>query len=344
MRRLACLLALATIWSAYAPLPASGPGNLTQLLNELSRRRGVRIAFSHTVSDLVTVADSSFEGDVAEVLERWLRGTDLWYRAIEDYFYIYKVHTPPPQSHPTIPKPPSRPTPAPPPAPPAAERTVSYAPVLAAPLATMPPGPAYPLIRMETPLVPLRLSESGPVAAPPKWAIKTNLLYDATSTMNVGVELALGDRWTLDVSGNYNPWTFPDNRKMRNWLIQPEVRRWFGERFSGHFAGVHAHVGGYNWGGMLPWGFRSGKMFGSIENEAIRDHRYQGLLWGVGASYGYLRMLGRRWGIEATVGVGYARLWYDKFPCARCGQKIGHRTKHYFGPTKAGISLIYILK
>ena len=39
-----------------------------------------------------------------------------------------------------------------------------------------------------------------------RWAVKSNLLYDAATTVNLGVEAALGRRVTLDVSGNYNPW------------------------------------------------------------------------------------------------------------------------------------------
>lgn len=46
-----------------------------------------------------------------------------------------------------------------------------------------------------------------------KAAIKTNLLYDATSTLNLGFEFGLSPKWTLDISGNYNPWQFDDNRK-----------------------------------------------------------------------------------------------------------------------------------
>lgn len=37
-----------------------------------------------------------------------------------------------------------------------------------------------------------------------KAAIKTNILYDATATVNLGVEIGLAPRWTLDISGNYN--------------------------------------------------------------------------------------------------------------------------------------------
>ena len=59
-----------------------------------------------------------------------------------------------------------------------------------------------------------------------KVGIKTNLLYDATTTMNLGIEFGLAPKWTLDISGNYNPWTFSENRKMKHWLIQPEARYW----------------------------------------------------------------------------------------------------------------------
>jgi hypothetical protein len=55
-------------------------------------------------------------------------------------------------------------------------------------------------------------------------------------------------------------------------------------------------------------------------------------------------VLGNRWGLEATVGVGYAYLDYDKYPCAKCGRKIGSASEHYFGPTKAGITLIFMIK
>ena len=35
-----------------------------------------------------------------------------------------------------------------------------------------------------------------------KWAIKSNLLYDATTSMNIGFETALAEKWTFDMSGN----------------------------------------------------------------------------------------------------------------------------------------------
>lgn len=175
-----------------------------------------------------------------------------------------------------------------------------------------------------------------------KVGLKTNLLYDATSTMNLGLEVALSQRVTLEVSGNLNPWTFSNNKKMKHILVQPEVRWWTCERYNGHFFGVHAHWAHYNWGGMLPWGFRNGKMFGKIENRNLMNHRYQGWLAGAGLTYGYQWMLSKHWNLEASIGLGYAYLKYDKYPCHKCGRKIGEESKHYFGPTKAALSLIYL--
>ena len=66
------------------------------------------------------------------------------------------------------------------------------------------------------------------VAAGPRNEIdlKTNLVYDATMSINLGVEVGLGRRWSLDVSGNYNPWTLSGGRKWKHWMVQPEVPKW----------------------------------------------------------------------------------------------------------------------
>ena len=72
-------------------------------------------------------------------------------------------------------------------------------------------------------------------------ALKTNALYWATTTPNLGLEFALKPRYTLELAAAYNPWTFKDDKKMRFWLVQPEARYWFCEKFEGHFVGLHLH-------------------------------------------------------------------------------------------------------
>lgn len=160
--------------------------------------------------------------------------------------------------------------------------------------------------------------------------IKSNLLYDITTTINVGTEFSIAPKWTIDISGNYNPWQFEDNKKLKHWLVQPEIRYWTCEKFYGHFIGLHLHYAKYNVGG--------------IELLGLKDYRYEGDLYGGGFSYGYHFLLGKRWGMELSIGVGYARLEYDKYECAKCGDYIDSYKTNYFGPTKASISLIYFIK
>ena len=50
-----------------------------------------------------------------------------------------------------------------------------------------------------------------------KVALKSNLLYDATTTMNLGLEFGLARKWTLDVPVNYNPWKPDNGRRLRHW-------------------------------------------------------------------------------------------------------------------------------
>lgn len=161
-------------------------------------------------------------------------------------------------------------------------------------------------------------------------AVKTNLLYDATTTLNLGVEVGLGDKMTLDISGNYNPWRF-HNFRIKHGLIQPELRYWTCEKFNGHFFGLHGFYGKYNVGG-LPF------------NSNMRHNRYQGYLFGGGISYGYQWVLNDHWNLEAALGVGYAHLKDKKYPCADCGDMIKEGHHNYVGPTKAAISIIYFFK
>ena len=113
-------------------------------------------------------------------------------------------------------------------------------------------------------------------------AVKTNLLADATTTFNIGVELALHPKWTLDVSGNYNPWTFRDNRKWQHWLVQPEARYWFCQKMSGHFLGFHVEGGAFNIGNLNV----NMKLLGT-DFRRLKDKRYEGWLAGGGIGYGY---------------------------------------------------------
>ena len=249
-------------------------------------------------------------------------------------------------------------------------------------------------------------------------ALKTNLLYDATTTINLGYEVALNKKTTLDIWVNYNPWTLGHKwvglyeselpvsssasasereSKLKHFMIQPEIRWWLCEKFNGHFFGVHLHGGIFDVGALkLPfdWGrykYTSGRYageylgsypvtmrpvghpnqnvqgigyhasdkpysglgddaegndmyWGNADRDGIYANSFEG--WGAGAgfSYGYHWVLGRRFSMEFTLGFGYAFLSYDKTRCTDCRKKIGEGTSHYFGPTRAGVSLVYMIK
>ncbi|MBQ9462545.1 MAG: DUF3575 domain-containing protein [Bacteroidales bacterium] len=166
-------------------------------------------------------------------------------------------------------------------------------------------------------------------------ALKTNLLYDATVTVNGGVEIGLGDKFSLDISGNFNNWILNDGKRWKHWMVQPEFRYWLCERFAGHFFGVHALGGPWNFG-FLP---NSIKFLGS-DFSVLSNARYEG--WGVGAglAYGYAVVLGKHWNLELEAGAGYI---YNQWRgCTECG-KDGTWTPHnYFGPTKLAVTLVYI--
>lgn len=168
-------------------------------------------------------------------------------------------------------------------------------------------------------------------------SVKTNLIYDVSTTVNLGAEVGLSPKWTLDVSANYNGWTFSENKKWKHWLIQPEVRYWLCERFNGHFVGAHLLGGIYNIGNLDTDFMLLGTDFGQLKN-----YRYEGWMAGVGVGYGYQWLLSRHWSLEAEIGVGYVYSRADKFECATCGEKLeDNEPHHYVGPTKVALSLIY---
>lgn len=170
-------------------------------------------------------------------------------------------------------------------------------------------------------------------------AIKTNLLYDAAATINLGVEVPVAPKWSVDLSGNLNAWKLGHERRWKHWLIQPEARYWFCQPYTGHFLAAHLLGGQYNVGG-----FDLGKFnFLGTNLSNLKDHRYQGWFVGAGVAYGYSWILGRHWNLEAELGIGWMYTRFDTYPCAKCGTKVSSNRPHnYVGPTKAAVNLVYV--
>jgi len=186
-----------------------------------------------------------------------------------------------------------------------------------------------------------------PTAAPAKpgrnfiFAVKTNLLYDALTLPNLGVEFRLADRWTISADWMYGWWknNFSRHYFLRSYGGEVSFRRWFGRRaatepFTGHHAGVYGQIFTYD--------FRKG-------SHGYMGGRPKGDLWdkmsyAVGLEYGYSVPLCRRLNLDMSIGVGYMTgIIHDYTPMDGCKVWQRTRTKHWFGPTKAEISLVWLI-
>lgn len=167
-------------------------------------------------------------------------------------------------------------------------------------------------------------------------AVKTNLLYDATLTPNIGAEVGLGKRSTAQLFYGLNPWKFSEGKSIRHWQLMGEYRYWLCSKFNGHFFGVHAMGGQFNMEKV------NARLYTINWPKDLKDNRYEGWNAGLGITYGYQWILSRHWNLEGSVGVGYDYIKYKKYPCEECGTVIERDHKNYFGPTKLALSLMYV--
>lgn len=168
-------------------------------------------------------------------------------------------------------------------------------------------------------------------------AIKTDVLKDALLTPTLGVEVGLAPKWTAELTGSLNAWPVNDHY-WKHWMLMPEGRYWFCQRFSGHFVGAHVLGGQYNFGNL-----KNNIKFLGTDFSKLSDERHQGWMVGAGIAYGYDWILSDNWNLEAEIGIGWVYTRYDAYPCTVCGSKIRSGKVHnYVGPTKAAINIVYV--
>ena len=164
------------------------------------------------------------------------------------------------------------------------------------------------------------------------WALKTNALYDVALVPNVGVEVYLGKQWS--VAGNWMHAWWSNRGKNNFWRIyggDVEVRRWFGKKAAEKPLQGH-HLGMY--GQLVTYDFEFG------------GRGYLGDKWtyGAGVSYGYSLPLAKRLNMDFTLGLGYLGGEYKEYLPIE-GHYVWQVTKrlHWWGPTKAEVSLVWLL-
>ena len=169
------------------------------------------------------------------------------------------------------------------------------------------------------------------------FALKTNALYDLALIPNIGAEVTLGKQWTVSADWMYT-W-FSSNNRHRYWQGYGgylTVRRYFGSQtsdlrpltsaFSGHHLG--AYVLGLTYD--VEWGGRGYQA----------DH----FGFGGGIEYGYALPVSSRLLLDFSVGIGFQDGEYKEYT-PQDDHYVWQSThkRHWFGPTKAEVTLKWVL-
>ncbi len=166
-------------------------------------------------------------------------------------------------------------------------------------------------------------------------AVKTNLLYDALTALNVEVEVPIGDRISIMVEDVFPWWETGNKYCFQHWEMGAEARYWFKpwdphgiDKLRGFFAGLYGMSSKYDF-------------------QYDRSLNYQGEYWSAGLTAGWSTALGKKkWGnLELSLGAGFLHTDYrGYFPAEDYSQLIRNPYDvgkvDFWGPTKAKVSLV----
>ena len=183
--------------------------------------------------------------------------------------------------------------------------------------------------------VALAQSPLGEETKQPRMALRTNLLYDATLSPNLGVDVRVDSAWTVGLLVGINAWDIDKekNKKWRHALFSLRARKFRDFLFhKGYYEAdfIYSH---YNVGNTkIPFGLYS----------AVKDRRLQGDLFALGGKYGYSWILSRTWRIEAEAGVAVGYAWFKEYDCDHCGTYYGKGDRIFLLP-QLGVNVVYII-
>ena len=177
-----------------------------------------------------------------------------------------------------------------------------------------------------------RKTEAGVPSKPYCVAVRTNLLYDAMLLPTLGVEWRINRDLGIKLDGSLSWWGNEHGKVQKMWLLNPEVR-WYLLRDKRFYVGASGSYSKYN-----IYDYPLGKML-------TDDTGYQGKLWNAGVTVGYQLHLSRSFSVDFNLGLGYTRSEYDSFTMIDKVRvyKDRDRTKNFWGPTQAGISLVWTI-
>lgn len=162
--------------------------------------------------------------------------------------------------------------------------------------------------------------------------VKTNMLYDALLVPNGGLEIYLGKNWSIDAYWMYAWWK--SDRVHNYWRTyggDVELRKWLGSAarrkpLTGHHIGAYAQIVTYDF---------------ELGGRGYLADRWS---YAAGVSYGYSLPVAKRLNIDFSMGLGYMGGEYKEY-LPQDGHYVWQSTKrrHWIGPTKAEISLVWLI-
>ena len=183
--------------------------------------------------------------------------------------------------------------------------------------------------------VALAQSPLGEETKQPRMALRTNLLYDATLSPNLGVDVRVDSAWTVGLLVGINAWDIDKekNKKWRHALFSLRARNYRKGLFQKNYMEFDAIYSHFNVGNTkIPFGLYS----------AVKDRRLQGDLIALGGKYGYSWILSRSWRIEAEAGVAVGYAWFKEYDCDHCGTYYGKGDRIFLLP-QLGVNVVYII-
>ncbi len=175
-------------------------------------------------------------------------------------------------------------------------------------------------------------------AGKPLLAVKTNLLFDVFSAVNLEIEVPIGQRWSV-LGECIFPWWIWEQKQSCLQLVNvnAEGRYWFnrlsgGPVMTGWFAGLYAGGGYYD----FEW----------------KNKGYQGEFYmSAGLTGGYAHTLGKdsNFRMEYSVGIGYLNTRYREYSSVWGVDDEWHLVLRqsgnysWVGPTRLKVSLVWML-
>lgn len=127
---------------------------------------------------------------------------------------------------------------------------------------------------------------AGTSASAQRIAVSTNLLEDAILTPNIGVEVMMADRQSVTFDTSIAPFKATESLHNKCMTLRAGYKYWFEQALYGHYIGVDAVA----------------------TSSDLRIGRYSSRdqYIGLGIGYGYSFIIGKRFNIIPSMGVGVA--------------------------------------